>query len=157
MSEGIGKHRKYKGVIDLSQVIDRESFYLGLGFDKPKKGRARMVGLNVNDFREEDGSGVLGDKDVLVFIGIGMECSYRNIAYIDREKVQRFASVKKSSYWKSFTKLKELQLIEDSGLTMKDRKSKIVFVHPDYFYCGSESMRRIDLNRWGKGNRTLGL
>ena len=141
--------------IDLTEVRDRGSFKKALGFTRNSKPKAKMIGLNVLDFRR--GESLLTDKELLVLIGIGMECCYRNIVYTNREEVQKFANIQKSTYWRAYTKLNKLGVIFDSGLTQTDRKCKILFIHPDYFYCGSERMRSIDLNRWAMGDKTIGL
>jgi hypothetical protein len=156
MKNKVKKVSQYDKVIDLRDVKDRKGFYSALGWTRRKISKPKMVGLNVLDFRVDSGI-QLNDKELLVFIGIGMECCYRNIAYISREDVQRFANIQKSTFWRAYSKLKKLGLIVESGLTLVDRKDKIVFVHPDYFYCGSEAWRWKDTNRWAMGSKTLGL
>lgn len=151
----------YEEVIDLTRVKNERDLKEALGMTRIRKDKARMVYLNVLDFRR--GLGTLEaqipltDKEMLVFMGIGYCCVYRNIAYVDREDVQGFAGIEKSTYWNAFKKLIAMGLVIDSGITQSNRKCKLLFLHPDYFYCGSEVWRRDDLKRWSMGMKTLGI
>ena len=99
----------------------------------------------------------LSDKQFLLFMGIGMNCRYRNMSYYNRDQVMAFSGVGRSAYWSNYKVLVEYGLVVDSGLTFTDRKDNMVFVSPDYFYCGYESRRISDLNRWGLGNKVFGI